>query len=65
MNKKTKQAFASQIANGWYVHRASNHLMWRHPDGGTVTTAKTPSCPRSFKNALRYFNSEDAKYGRA
>ena len=64
MNKKIKQAYASQIEAGWYIHRSSNHLMWKHPSGGTVTTAKTPSDHRAVKNALRYFKSEDAKYGR-
>ena len=65
MTKKLKQAFAEPISNGWVIHRSSNHLMWKHPGGGTVTTAKTPSDHRSVKNALRYFKSEDIKYGRS
>ena len=65
MNKKLKQAYAEPISNGWYIHRSSSHIIWRHPTGGTVTTAKTPSDHRAIKNALRYFKSEDIKYERS
>ena len=63
MNKKLKQAYGKYIDLGWYIHRASNHIMWKHALGGTVTTAKTPSDHRAIKNASRYFESESIKYG--
>ena len=64
LNKKMRKAYAEPLSNGWYVHRQSTHLIWRHPDGGTSTTAKTPSDWRAMKNAMTNFNNEDKKHGR-
>ncbi len=64
LNNKMRKAYAEPLSNGWYVHRASNHLIWRHPGGGSSTTAKTPSDHRAMKNALAYFRREDALNGR-
>ena len=64
LNKKMRKLYAEPLANGWYVHRASNHLIWRHPEGGTSTTAKTPSDHRAMKNALANFRKQDALNGR-
>ena len=37
--------------------RSKNHLVYKLPNGNKVTVAKTPSCPRHWKNTERDFKN--------
>ncbi len=50
------------MKRGWYLYSQKNHYKWRHPNGGQVTTSKTPSDKRAFKNMARQFKLEEARF---
>ena len=50
MNKELKKLMKE---NNFFLLRQKKHLVWKHISGGIVTTAKTPSCHRAFKNIVR------------
>ncbi len=59
---KMPKVFKEAIKRGWYLHSEKNHYKWRHPKGGQVTTSKTPSDVRAFKNMDRQFKREEARF---
>jgi hypothetical protein len=50
MNKELKKLMKK---NNFYLLREKKHLVWQHKSGGIVTTSRTPSCHRAFKNIVK------------
>lgn len=44
--------------NDFIVHRAKNHIIWRHRSGARVVTPASPSDWRSLKNIKRDIKKE-------
>jgi len=58
MNNKLDKVLSNARANGWYIHRVGKHTIWKHPNGGTVTTSKSPSCHRAIANIKKDFERQ-------
>ena len=58
-NKKwKKELLAAAEEFGFALLREGRHMVWSHPDGATVTTARTPSDNYALAQCRRHFRRE-------
>ncbi len=59
MDNETKKVIKEYEKKGWYLYRKNKHLIYKHPDGGTVTISGTVSNRNNHWCIKRHFNKEE------
>ena len=53
--KDTKELIGDLQKRGWAIEKQGRQAHFRayHPEGGAITIAGTPTCPRNYQNTMR------------